>query len=914
VIICCYAVGSSVSPNGSRDTLEGGRDHKTKRRLPLGRERVSTTSSESHESDRVGSLSPEQSPSVTDFPTPMLVSANNPSMSSRPQGTTTVRFSPSTTNLNKRMSSSMSSIPSSFRGAPDGLQRPFSRSTLPYKNLGSVDKSSRSPLIEKGFVPPPPPVSFDASWDTGTSVDDDVNNQSERRSRRNSLSSGNSSDDDCHSKSSEDYSYTGEMFARSQSLSESASPCPDFDIGKRKKIQSRSMSLSPAEKKRSLTLPRTDARSSLCPTSKRLYAKEKALTLPSQMTPQKVKSFDRLSAPLGVFRTKSMDTLDSRDRAHSISDLPVQLQSNQKPPPLVRRPSVPVSQMLFEPQSNVQNLRSRSHSPLPKFKKKTLKKHGRETSVPQTSTPTVIQNPFLNAIDEPDNSSDDNVMFDPLEALAIKADSVRKESVDSIVSVSSMPVVQVWGPGQTNLMRSSSVTVYDRNFGTSEHTKTSPSLKRCYRLSQEMVIDTYEDFNLCLADCSEYLKRKQKSPHRLCQFATKSWVDVLEKGLTNSLQLAKIQGSSNKLRWSVWEICRTECEYFTHLLSARDVCMETMKKLKAKGHLEMINIDEVFCNLTEICLVSEGWAEQLLSLFEGKPADEAGDILGLLQIFSQFDAVVTGPYTQYSYNYTKLTRLNLFGDWHSDPNFVKYHTWCRERSGRVSLEQLLIAPVRRFSDYVILLKEVLKHCPLKYVPELKERISSVDGSIANLNKEVENKEVYNIVAELERFLHWPAATDMERSGIFVPPGLENLLEEKQGLTFLADGDRKMIYNKALTLRDSNGRTDMFVFLFDDLLLMTKFKGRQRNSSSRTFHKLSSGKYTVYKQPLPLDRVKVFSIANSPGLENAFTVVHYSRFLQVIGAYTFQATSETDKIKWIEELTEAQTSWQAQQQS
>jgi hypothetical protein len=34
---------------------------------------------------------------------------------------------------------------------------------------------------------------------------------------------------------------------------------------------------------------------------------------------------------------------------------------------------------------------------------------------------------------------------------------------------------------------------------------------------------------------------------------------------------------------------------------------------------------------------------------------------------------------------------------------------------------------------------------------------------------VENKEVYNIVAELERFLHWPAATDMERSGIFVPP-------------------------------------------------------------------------------------------------------------------------------------------------
>ena len=78
----------------------------------------------------------------------------------------------------------------------------------------------------------------------------------------------------------------------------------------------------------------------------------------------------------------------------------------------------------------------------------------------------------------------------------------------------------------------------------SEHTKRnpdSPSLKRTYvknkllftvgvihlisvvcavqRLSQEMVVDSYEDFSLCLADCSELLKRKQKSPHRLCQFA-----------------------------------------------------------------------------------------------------------------------------------------------------------------------------------------------------------------------------------------------------------------------------------------------------------------------------------------------------------------------------------------------------------
>ena len=90
---------------------------------------------------------------------------------------------------------------------------------------------------------------------------------------------------------------------------------------------------------------------------------------------------------------------------------------------------------------------------------------------------------------------------------------------------------------------------------------------------------------------------------------------------------------------------------------------------------------------------------------------------------------------------------------------------------------------------------------------------------ANLNKEVENKEVYNVVAELERFLQWPAATEIERTGIYVPPvrlsdvkamccvgyyvllkGLEDLLDEKQCLNFLADGDRKILHKKAISLR------------------------------------------------------------------------------------------------------------------
>ena len=86
----------------------------------------------------------------------------------------------------------------------------------------------------------------------------------------------------------------------------------------------------------------------------------------------------------------------------------------------------------------------------------------------------------------------------------------------------------------------------------------------------------------------------------------------------------------------------------------------------------------------------------------------------------------------------------------------------------------------------------MKHCPPKYKPELKEKIATVERSVgmrfsafhsmltdggcccascatANLNKEVENKEVYNIVAELQHSLRWPSLTEFERPGFFVPP-------------------------------------------------------------------------------------------------------------------------------------------------
>ncbi|XP_062520338.1 uncharacterized protein LOC134195340 isoform X2 [Corticium candelabrum] len=788
----------------------------------------------------------------------------------------------------------------------------------------SLDRGLNLPTIERGIVPLPPSrpksVSLECDENEGTPVDGDLDNEPESRQSSPSVLEYYS-DDDSHSKSSDDC-FEPACFLTSGSRRDS------FDgIQKESSWQSNELLETKAA-----TLPRMEGLSSL-----HLFSPHSVVSRPISHE-QRTRSYNRLSnlskLDGSVSRTKSMDALEevSCKQAGNLNSLYKQL-GNHKPLP--RRPSLASAQMqmLLVPQSSVKTSPSlkRSQSPIPKLPRFRIpfRKGGRQQSQPDSPTPTVIPNPFLNSTDNSHSncrheaspifhrevSPSPSVLSHDIQIQARKRASVDCGSVFNM----SAPVVQVTGPGQLPVLRSTLNSVPPPYIRVAEVETNDEKIRRrasepvarnrgMSRLSDlprasPEVVASHEDFNLCLDDCHESLRQRQ---HHLCQFATKGWLNIVETGLAVSLQLAKTQKSEQELRQCVWEVCRTECEYFCHLMNARDVYMDTMQKLKAKGHLPTINMDQLFANLTEICSISEKWAESLLSLFKGKSVETAGDILGLLRIFSEFDDVVTGPYCQYSHSYTKLTHLDLLSEWKADSNFIKYLAWCQQRSDRISLDQVLIAPVRRFSDYVILLKEVLKHCPPKYKPELKEKIATVERSVANLNKEVENKEVYNIVAELQHSLRWPSLTEFERPGFFVPPELDDFLEENRSLNFLDNGDRKILYNTPVSLRDASSRMDMFLFLFDDLLLITKFNSKERPSCSRQmFKRLSYGTYTVYKQPLPLDRVQLCSIPSGSGLENALTIVHYSRYMQIIGVYTFQTTSPAEKATWIKNIEKAQ---------
>ncbi|KAF7468685.1 Hypothetical predicted protein [Marmota monax] len=115
--------------------------------------------------------------------------------------------------------------------------------------------------------------------------------------------------------------------------------------------------------------------------------------------------------------------------------------------------------------------------------------------------------------------------------------------------------------------------------------------------------------------------------------------------------------------------------------------------------------------------------------------------------------------------------------------------------------------------------------------------------------------------------------------------------------------------------------DVYLFLFDDFLLITKTKRSKKKLGSadtglicpsltpelQTVIK-EGGSCIVLDQPIPLDRLVVKSIdplhVSVFGLRNAFLIQHENRYRQCIAAFLLQAQTEDIKKTWMTQITAA----------
>lgn len=173
---------------------------------------------------------------------------------------------------------------------------------------------------------------------------------------------------------------------------------------------------------------------------------------------------------------------------------------------------------------------------------------------------------------------------------------------------------------------------------------------------------------------------------------------------------------------------------------------------------------------------------------------------------------------------------------------------------------------------------------------------------------------YERVQEIARQLSWPPVTDLDPR-VFIPEYLKStLIKQPCDRLLSACADRQLLHEGQLTLIESTKMIDIYLFLFDDILLITRMKKsakkKQQNSGGDSKTPLQGDKYlyTVYKQPISLDRICLHDVPPTEtaanGIKSAFVLVQISRYQQIIGVFTLQCSNDATKLKWMDKLREA----------
>ncbi|KAF2974772.1 hypothetical protein EK904_001640 [Melospiza melodia maxima] len=249
-------------------------------------------------------------------------------------------------------------------------------------------------------------------------------------------------------------------------------------------------------------------------------------------------------------------------------------------------------------------------------------------------------------------------------------------------------------------------------------------------------------------------------------------------------------------------------------------------------------------------------------------------------------------------------------------DFGIYLKWCEqnEQCKRLHLPELLVAPLHRLTRYPLLLNNIWKRTTdeteKSFIQSLKEK---VEKSIRDLEGKVKWLDNFQKFRQLQEVIIWPQVWDRDKR-FFVPECLKQNLRENSSENILSSANRLLLHEGKLMLAESTRLLDVYLFLFDDFLLITKIKRNKKKYGGSDTSLIpicpsltpelqsfirEGGFCTVLDQPIPLDRlilknvepiqVTVFS------LRNAFLIQHENRYRQCIALFLLQAQTETAKL-------------------
>ncbi|XP_043072602.1 pleckstrin homology domain-containing family G member 7 isoform X2 [Puntigrus tetrazona] len=373
---------------------------------------------------------------------------------------------------------------------------------------------------------------------------------------------------------------------------------------------------------------------------------------------------------------------------------------------------------------------------------------------------------------------------------------------------------------------------------------------------------------------------------------------------------------------AIWELFTSECVYFLdQLMVLKEVFLTTLTDLQMRECLQDIDSWRLFANLNELCLVSFGFLTSLLrvikEMWTNPDSCSTQSLLELLQ--KAFDDSICHCLQKYCLNYSTailyLDSLKLREDFGS---FVK---WCErnEQCRRLQVKDLLVVPLQRFTRYPLLLKNMgKKSCSEAEDNTIQSIVDLVERAIYDLEGKVKWLDNYQKVKQLKEALVWLPVWEQDKRA-HVPENLKHLLKAVTLENLVSH--RSLLHDGKLILIENAKMHEVYLFLFDEFLLITKIKRSKKRSGVVELNPLRSAvgqdldillqescSFIVLDQPISLDRLQLKNIdqlnATASGLPNSFIIMHQNRYQQCIGVFILQAQTESVKKAWVTEIEDA----------
>uniref|UniRef100_A0A8C9BI30 Pleckstrin homology and RhoGEF domain containing G6 n=1 Tax=Phocoena sinus TaxID=42100 RepID=A0A8C9BI30_PHOSS len=299
----------------------------------------------------------------------------------------------------------------------------------------------------------------------------------------------------------------------------------------------------------------------------------------------------------------------------------------------------------------------------------------------------------------------------------------------------------------------------------------------------------------------------------------KSWKELVPGHKEMSRELCHQQEA-------LWELLTTELIYVRKLKIMTDLLAAGLLNLQRVGLLTEVSAETLFGNVPSLIRAHQSFWEEVLgptleeTRASGQPLDPVSLQNGFLSFSQRFQ-----PYVLYCLR-VKQTMAYAWKQQDNNPLFHTFVQWCEKhkRSGRQTLGDLLIKPHQRITKYPLLLQAVLERSPEARAREaLTAMIAAVESFLRHINKQVrQGEEQESLAAAAQRIGPYevlePSSEEVEKN--LRPFSTLDLMAPMLGVA--SEHTRQLLLEGPARMKEGReGKLDVYLFLFSDVLLVTK---------------------------------------------------------------------------------------------